>query len=153
METETMIRQLKCTANKHMHDTLRTFDTNITALCNDVIPKLETLKKYEDTGLTPERIEDIYRDYLEACWELAKLRNRQRWIPVTEKLPEDGTYLCTLAGELVGQEEPFTGMCYIENGEWDEDDCVIAWMPLPEPYKNSYSECMGKFMDRFMKVN
>ena len=32
------------------------------------------------------------------------------WIPVDERLPEDGTYLCTLAGELCGIEEPFTGM-------------------------------------------
>ena len=59
----------------------------------------------------------------------------QRWIPVAERLPEDGTYLTTLDGELVGQEEPFTGMCGIENGKWDEDGCVIAWMPLPEPYR------------------
>ena len=50
------------------------------------------------------------------------------WIPVAERLPEDGTYLTTLDGELVGQEEPFTGMCGIENGKWDEDGCVIAWM-------------------------
>jgi hypothetical protein len=58
-----------------------------------------------------------------------------RWIPVSERLPEDGTYITTLDGELVGQEEPFTGMCGIENGKWDDEDCVIAWMPLPEPYK------------------
>lgn len=58
------------------------------------------------------------------------------WIPVSERLPEDGTYITTLDGELVGQEEPFTGMCGIENGKWDDEDCVIAWMPLPEPYKD-----------------
>lgn len=57
------------------------------------------------------------------------------WIPVTERLPEDGYYLATLDGELVGQEEPFTGMCGIENGKWDDEDCVMAWMPLPEPYR------------------
>ena len=57
------------------------------------------------------------------------------WIPVSERLPEDGTYITTIDGELVGQEEPFTGMCGIENGKWDDGDCVIAWMPLPEPYK------------------
>lgn len=57
------------------------------------------------------------------------------WIPVSERLPKDGTYITTLDGELVGQEEPFTGMCGIENGKWDDEDCVIAWMPLPEPYK------------------
>lgn len=57
------------------------------------------------------------------------------WIPCSERLPEDGFYLCTLDGELCGQEEPFTGMCGIENGVWDEPDCVIAWQPLPEPYR------------------
>lgn len=57
------------------------------------------------------------------------------WIPVSERLPEDGTYITTLDGDLVGQEEPFTGMCGIENGKWDDEDCVIAWMYLPEPYK------------------
>ena len=57
------------------------------------------------------------------------------WIPVEERMPEDGTYLCTFTGDLIGQEEPFTGMCGIENGIWDEPDCVIAWQPLPEPYE------------------
>lgn len=57
------------------------------------------------------------------------------WIPVEERLPEDGTYLCTLDGELCGIKEPFTGMCGIENGIWDEPDCVIAWQPLPDPYQ------------------
>lgn len=68
-----------------------------------------------------------------------------QWIPVTERLPENGTYLCTMDGELVGQDEPFTGMCGIENGVWDERDCVLAWMPLPEPYceptQNGNGEC------------
>ena len=88
---------------------------------------------------------DSYSQYNEA-WSDAIYRVRARlkeffqekdndgWIPVEERLPEDGTYLCTLAGELCGIEEPFTGMCGIENGIWDEPDCVIAWRPLPEPY-------------------
>ena len=57
------------------------------------------------------------------------------WIPVSERLPKDGTYLCTLDGELCGIDEPFTGMCGIEKGKWDEEGYVIAWQPLPEPYK------------------
>ena len=82
---------------------------------------MEALARYEETGLTPEEIMD------------GKMLTG--WIPVTERLPEDGTYLCTLDGWLCGIEEPFTGMCGIENGMWDEPDCVIAWMPLPEPYR------------------
>ena len=58
---------------------------------------------------------------------------------MTERLPEDGYYLATLDGELVGQEEPFTGMCGIENGKWDDEDCVMAWMPLPEPYREVFT--------------
>ena len=58
-----------------------------------------------------------------------------KWIPVSERLPEDGTYITTLDGELVGQEETFTSICGIQDGKWDEDECVIAWQPLPQPYQ------------------
>lgn len=68
------------------------------------------------------------------CSHMDDVKN-DGWIPCSERLPEDGTYLCTLDGELVGEQEPFTGMCGIENGKWDEEGCVIAWQPLPEPYK------------------
>lgn len=70
------------------------------------------------------RIEDIIRK-----------RMNDGWIPVEERLPEDGIYLCTFKGELCGIEEPFTGMCGIENGVWDEPGYVTAWRPLPEPYR------------------
>ena len=62
------------------------------------------------------------------------------WISVEERLPEDGTYLCTFKGELCGIEEPFTGMCGIENGVWDEPSYVTAWRPLPEPYRPEGSD-------------
>lgn len=51
------------------------------------------------------------------------------WIPVTERLPEErGYYLTTTKN----------GEVYCDY--WDEDnfnrtELVIAWMPLPEPYK------------------
>lgn len=60
-----------------------------------------------------------------------------KWILCSERMPEDGTYLATMDGELCGQAEAFTGMCGFENGKWDEDGMVIAWMPLPEPYKEN----------------
>lgn len=85
---------------------------------------LERLGAYEDTGLTPAEILD------------GKLLTG--WIPVDERLPMNHDYeryLCTLDGELCGQQEPFTDMCGFENGEWDEPGCVIAWMPPPEPYR------------------
>ena len=65
-----------------------------------------------------------------------------RWIPVEERLPEkDGFYLVTMDGEIAGEDKPFTGLTEFENGKWldDEDDyqCVLAWQPLPEPYRPS----------------
>lgn len=58
----------------------------------------------------------------------------QQWIPVSERLPKEGntTYLTTVDyGEFgggVGQR-----FFYNKNIGW-EDDAVVAWMPLPEPY-------------------
>lgn len=95
----------------------------------------QRLAAYENTGITPDQLAVINEEYEKMAKELAELRKQNQWIPVSERLPEDGTYLCTLDGELCGIDESFTGMCGIENGVWDERDCVIAWMPLPEPYK------------------
>lgn len=99
----------------------------------------ELLKKYieADNQILEER--DAFVTFQELINELQEAieqdENENGWIPVSERLPEDGTYITTLDGELVGQKEPFTGMCGIENGKWDDEDCVIAWMSLPEPYK------------------
>lgn len=48
METSTMINQLKYEAERNKNNSLFTGQTNITALCNDVIPKLEKLEEYEN---------------------------------------------------------------------------------------------------------
>ena len=105
--------------------TRETYEVLYGALCK--------LLAYEETGLTPEEIEmRTYCTMGTPCeFQSSKIR-KDGWIPVEERMPEDGTYLCTFTGDLVGQEEPFTGMCGIENGIWDEPDCVIAWQPLPE---------------------
>lgn len=79
-----------------------------------------------------ERAMEIIRSHMDHSGDNTEMDS---WIPVNERLPEDGTYLCTLDGELCGIDESFTGMCGIENGKWDEEGCVIAWQPLPEPYK------------------
>lgn len=61
------------------------------------------------------------------------------WIPAKEKPTEDGFYIATMSGELVDQEEPFVGLAEFEDGEWVDGDDVIAWRPLPEPYKQERS--------------
>lgn len=58
------------------------------------------------------------------------------WTPLSESSPiKDDTYLVTLDGEICGINEPIIGMCGYENGKWDEEGYVIAWMALPTTYK------------------
>ena len=93
--------------------------------------------KYADDW-TPYNYKNLFFTRKEAERKLKEIYSKENnsWILCSERLPEEnGTYLCTLDGELVGQEEPFTGMCGFENGEWDEKDCVIAWQEMPEPWK------------------
>lgn len=60
------------------------------------------------------------------------------WIPVSERLPKEyDQYLCYCEG----------GDCYVywlENKPWAEEtvekEGIIAWQPLPAPYKESDKE-------------
>lgn len=71
-----------------------------------------------------ERIEEIIRKHM-----------NDGWISAKEKPAEDGFYVATMSGALVDQEEPFVGLAEFEDGEWVDGDDVIAWRPLPEPYR------------------
>ena len=64
-----------------------------------------------------------------------------RWIPVSERLPEEnGQYLVTVKN-LTGYEQLYNNVFECEFFEKDwifkgwKDNKVIAWMPLPQPYK------------------
>lgn len=88
------------------------------------------------------------------------LLNQTEWIPVSERLPEkDGEYL--LWGKVIEDEENYIFIgdfdsCAEAFGYWQDYydpstlgyvggellkyASVIAWMPLPEPYKEGESE-------------
>lgn len=75
---------------------------------------------------------ECYRDYIE---ELPSAQQEQRWIPVSERLPEkNGRYL--VSNTKWGANEVDWNIFYKEPKEgWLWEEGVIAWMPLPEPYK------------------
>ena len=86
----------------------------------------------------------------QAVIELANLPSaqpEQRWIPCSERLPEEGDYKSCIEC-LDGAVWYFTengtmgiGYYYESTKEWSTTDDlktdgkVVAWMPLPEPYQ------------------
>ena len=122
---------------------------------NDEI--IKKLADYEDTGMTPEQVIEMQMDWV------AMKATYPKWIPVTERLPEEHDSIFT---KFKGQEEWKKGMfakvsvdvlvtikcedgeqeicttAKTRDGEWKNDFLrafrsakVIAWMPFPKPYK------------------
>ena len=64
-----------------------------------------------------------------------KALEQTRWIPVSEGLPEEDGYYLGCCGD---------NACSIVVDEFNKDHfCkynIIAWMPLPQPYKNETQE-------------
>lgn len=96
--------------------------------------------------IKPEVLDDCYSitEYQEAKTIAIKALEQTGWIPCTERLPkEDGCYLVTIKwkGSYSGDTYVETTMAeYREKSkEWDYVD-VIAWMPLPEPYREESEE-------------
>ena len=64
---------------------------------------------------------------------------RPMWIPISERLPEDGrnVLFCDIDGDIMigyhikGRPTTHFSQC----GTYDDMKNVRAWMPLPDPYK------------------
>lgn len=71
--------------------------------------------------------------------------NKGEWIPVSERLPDEtktrGHGLCNLlvthkyAGITRTHQAVFDQGKFLKLETYREDNTVIAWMPLPDPYK------------------
>lgn len=99
------------------------------------------LARYENTGMTPEQVIEMQME-----WAAMKAAHT-RQIPVTERLPEDESYIlvsfenCT-SPDIAWYKEDEEGGAFYPG----DDECtyiqyglfVNAWMPLPEPYKEQH---------------
>ena len=101
----------------------------------DIYNAIAVLEDYENTGITPEQLQVINEEYSKMAKELAELRQQNQWIPVRERLPEPGIYLVTCDDkDYPVKRMRMKGICFYDhNGIYDGK--VLAWMLLPEPYK------------------
>ena len=108
-------------------DTLGKILEEIKAASRKMVTVKLPLKYYRAIGT--RKVEEIIRRYLEG--EDAGTPENSRWIPVEERLPENGeTALCTDGQDIYLVEY---------DADWDapfgDMDGIIAWQPLPEPYR------------------
>ena len=103
----------------------------------------DTKHLYKDNAAWAKEITESFCKDID---EQPTIEAEPRWIPCSERLPEDVqigdeypiVIFCT-------KEKTYTGFYeYYRGGRWwtaDSDsvvDGVIAWMPLPEPYTEPY---------------
>lgn len=91
-----------------------------------------------------------FRQLADWLKELKQLREQTRWIPVSEKVPEEfaDVLCCTDSNEIfiakyLGKMNDGTDCFDDDDGMMQEGD-LIAWMPLPEPYKAESEELKPK---------
>ena len=148
-----------CVSRKAMLDAITEIDDNInmdiyTNEVRDIIRELQPVTPTTCIAKVTFSKDDLQELVDEKVEELAQ-HMKSRWIPVSERLPEEeGDYL--LWGKVCEDEEEYQFIGSYDSGceqfgiwqeqfdrttlgclgsEFFEYASVIAWMPLPEPYK------------------
>ena len=84
-----------------------------------------------------QKMQDLEQAEIQKAYELGKLDAEQRWIPCKTALPEKGQYvLCQCRVGIMDV------LHLTDDNGWYKDSThiymygfVLAWMPLPEPYR------------------
>lgn len=104
---------------------------------------------------TPDYKKDPFHDsYSLAISMVRQIPSAQQWLSVSERLPEkkDEVLVTTSWGDVC--------MAWCDNGKWRaeyineyDDDEIVAWMPLPEPYASQKEdEKMGVIFIDYAKA-
>ena len=97
------------------------------------------LMEYEDTGLEPDEVEEANNfsqsQLGKTLKKLAEEREKTRWIPVGERLPENDDMMLVTCQTKAGRRS--VNRAWYGEGFWHGSGSmsgVIAWRPLPKPY-------------------
>jgi len=123
--------------------------------CEDAISRravLNTLDKM-DSVLDEDRTVETYKELLVACYNdlppVTPARKKGKWIPCSERLPKADEYNGDVAKYYLVQNEHGDMLVarYTHSDYWEGiyqlkpiSDEIVAWMPLPELYKEESEE-------------
>ena len=127
-------------------------------LCTDAISRqavLDYIHRILNQGTGKKKSFEFIRKYVEKLLPINPQPKTGRWIPVSERLPNNDDYVlvCYEDGHIrtayyyidtIIYPSEFEDCCetgwynYSETFMYKQD--VIAWMPLPEPYKAESEE-------------
>lgn len=110
----------------------------------------EAIKDLDIIRFNPHWDELVNEEYWKELMEMAitALQNQPVWIPVSERLPEknkkviiftktENLYIGTYCQNIDKAQD---GVFLIRDNIYMQIDRIAAWMPLPEPYRESEVE-------------
>ena len=105
---------------------------------NEAICQLQDLKADRESFLDGEN-DEIYEADITAIETAIRVMQKTAWIPCSERLPEDGQDVigCDKTGFITRYKfDADDPLCWIDDHEeFFMGSEIIAWMPLPEPYR------------------
>lgn len=107
-----------------------------------VIGELPSVQPYTEADI--QKMQELEQAELDKAYECgrASAQPEQRWIPVTERLPEDGKW-CLFTDGVNSSVERYKADAmdhFFPEGRWFGLEDTVAWMPLPAPYTERREE-------------